>query len=92
MIGKEILRRVVRDLEKRNGTTSCRGELILEIQRELFGSVRIGLKPRELAEVFALIDDRSTHDTGPSPTCHPRRTRTLHSARPSETHTPAAVS
>lgn len=67
MIGKENLRQVVRDLENRNGTTSCRGELILEIQRALFGSVRISLEPSEIAQVFALIDDRSTQPTQPSP-------------------------
>jgi len=58
MIGKDCLRHVIGEIEKRDGARSCRGELILAIQHELFGSVRISLKPEELAEVFALLDDK----------------------------------
>jgi len=57
MIGKEELRRVVCDLEKRMDSSACRGALILEVQRTLFGSVRISLEPSELTQVFAILDE-----------------------------------
>jgi len=58
MDGEERLRNAIRTIENRGGAPSCRGDFILAIQRELHGSVCIGLQPEELAKAITLLDDR----------------------------------
>ena len=62
MIGAERLEAMLRALGQRGADSACRGRLVLEAQRQLYGSGASPLTKRELREIVEYMERRDVSE------------------------------